>query len=152
MGERFSAPVQIGPGAHPASCAMGTWSFPRVESGRGLTLTPHPLLVPRSKKQSRAIPLLSLRAFVAYELLFRTRELLGRSNANRSTGAWARQPALYYVECLRWAHIPFRFIEACVKSSKRFRVIKINPESGQSWWQDSFTVRKFVSGRYQLMD
>jgi hypothetical protein len=32
-----------------------------------VTLTPYPLLVPRSKKQSRAIPLLSLRAFVAYE-------------------------------------------------------------------------------------
>jgi hypothetical protein len=24
---RFSAPVQIGPGAHPASCTMGTGSF-----------------------------------------------------------------------------------------------------------------------------
>jgi hypothetical protein len=45
---------------------MGTGSFPGVESGRGVTLTPHPLLVPRSKN-SRAIPLLSLRAFVAYE-------------------------------------------------------------------------------------
>jgi hypothetical protein len=33
--------------------------------GRGVTLTSHPLRVPRSKKQSRAIPLLSLRAFVA---------------------------------------------------------------------------------------
>jgi hypothetical protein len=30
-----------------------------------MTLTPHPLLVPRSK--NRAIPLLSLRAFMAYE-------------------------------------------------------------------------------------
>jgi hypothetical protein len=46
---------------------MGTGSFPAVESGRGVTLTPHPLLVPRSKKQSRAIPLLFLRAFVAYK-------------------------------------------------------------------------------------
>jgi hypothetical protein len=45
---------------------MGTGSFPGVESGRGVTLTPHPLLVPRSKN-SRAIPLLYLRAFVAYE-------------------------------------------------------------------------------------
>ena len=27
-GARFSAPVQIGPGAHPASCTMGTGSFP----------------------------------------------------------------------------------------------------------------------------
>jgi hypothetical protein len=44
---------------------MGTGSFPGVESGRSVTLTPQPLLVPRSKKQSRAIPLLSLRAFMA---------------------------------------------------------------------------------------
>jgi hypothetical protein len=44
---------------------MGIGSFPGVESGRGVALTPHPLLVPRSKKQSRDIPLISLRAFVA---------------------------------------------------------------------------------------
>jgi hypothetical protein len=62
---RFSAPVQTGPGAHPASCTMGTGSFSGVESGRSVTLTPHSLLVPRSKKQSRAIPLLSLRVFEA---------------------------------------------------------------------------------------
>jgi hypothetical protein len=49
-GARFFAPVQTGPGAHPVSCTIGTGSFPGVESGRGLTLTPHPLLVPRSKK------------------------------------------------------------------------------------------------------
>ena len=45
-GARFSAPVQTSPGAHPASCTMGTGSFPGVKSGRGVTLTPHPLLVP----------------------------------------------------------------------------------------------------------
>ena len=45
-GARFSAPAQTGPGAHPASCTMGTVSFPGVKSGRGVTLTPHPLLVP----------------------------------------------------------------------------------------------------------
>ena len=27
-GARFSAPIQAGPGAHPASCTMGTGSFP----------------------------------------------------------------------------------------------------------------------------
>jgi hypothetical protein len=48
---RFSAPVQTGPGAHPASCTMDTGSFPRVESGRGVTLTPHSLLVPWSKNR-----------------------------------------------------------------------------------------------------
>jgi hypothetical protein len=51
VGARFSALVQTGPGAHPASCIMGTGSFPGVESGRGVTLTPHPLLVPRSKNR-----------------------------------------------------------------------------------------------------
>jgi len=38
---------------------MGTGSFPGVNSGRGVTLTPHPLLVPWSIN-SRAIPLLPL--------------------------------------------------------------------------------------------
>ena len=49
-------PVQTGPGAHPASCTMGTGSFPGVKYGRGILLTIHPLLVPWSWK-SRAIPL-----------------------------------------------------------------------------------------------
>jgi hypothetical protein len=31
-GRRFSAPIQTGPGAPPASCTMGTGSFPRVET------------------------------------------------------------------------------------------------------------------------
>jgi len=57
-GARFSAPIQTGPGAHPDSCTMGTGSFPGVKSGRGPTLTPHPLLVPWSRK-GRGIPLLS---------------------------------------------------------------------------------------------
>ena len=33
---RYSAPIQTGPGAYPASCTMGTGSFPGVKrSGRG---------------------------------------------------------------------------------------------------------------------
>ena len=39
---RFSAPVQTGPGAHPAFCTMDTGSFPGVKSGRGVTLTSLP--------------------------------------------------------------------------------------------------------------
>jgi len=35
-------PVQTGHGAHTASCTKGTRTFPRVKSGRGVTLTPHP--------------------------------------------------------------------------------------------------------------
>jgi hypothetical protein len=42
-GARFSASVQTGPRAHNRY-----GSFPWVKSGRGVTLTPHPLLVPWS--------------------------------------------------------------------------------------------------------
>jgi hypothetical protein len=45
---RFFAPVQTGPGAHIASCKMGIGFYPGVKSGRGVTLTPHSLLVPWS--------------------------------------------------------------------------------------------------------
>jgi len=48
---RFSARVQNGHGAQPASCTMGTGSFPRVKSGQGVTLTPQPLLVPLVMKE-----------------------------------------------------------------------------------------------------
>ena len=47
-GARFSAPVQTGPGPNPAPCTMRTRSFPGVKSGRGVTLTSHPLLLPWS--------------------------------------------------------------------------------------------------------
>jgi hypothetical protein len=41
VGVRFSAPVQTGPGAQPASCTMGTGSFPGVKRpGRGVDHPP----------------------------------------------------------------------------------------------------------------
>jgi hypothetical protein len=47
---RYSAPIQISPGAHPASCTMGTGSFPGVKwPGRGVDHPPS--LVPRLKKE-----------------------------------------------------------------------------------------------------
>ena len=48
-GGRFSAPVQTGREAHTDSCIMGTVSFSVVRCGRSVMLTPHPVLVPRSK-------------------------------------------------------------------------------------------------------
>ena len=52
-GDRISVgrdflPVQTGPRAYPVSRTMGTGSFPGVKYGRGVLLTTHPLLVPRS--------------------------------------------------------------------------------------------------------
>jgi len=37
-------PVQTGPGAHPASCTLGTGSLPEVNHGLGVLLTTHNLL------------------------------------------------------------------------------------------------------------
>ena len=41
-GARFSAPVQTGPGAHPASCTMGTRSFPGGKERPGRDADPTP--------------------------------------------------------------------------------------------------------------
>jgi len=49
-GARFSAPVQTGPGAHPASFTMGTGSFPGVKRPEsGVDHPPH--LAPRLKTE-----------------------------------------------------------------------------------------------------
>jgi hypothetical protein len=68
VGAKFSVPVQTGPGAHPASCTIGTGSFPGIKSSRGVTLTPNLLLVPWSRK-SRAIPLVLLWAIRSVQSL-----------------------------------------------------------------------------------
>ena len=59
VGAKISAPIQTGPAAQPASCTMGTGSFPRLKCGRGVLLITHPLLVPWSW-MGRAIPLPTL--------------------------------------------------------------------------------------------
>jgi len=100
LGARFCAPVHTGPGAHPTSCTMGTGSFPGVKSGRGVMLTPHPLLVPWSRK-GRAISLLPYgpyglyRAsvpvqrctlpFLCYSLLLNNGPILGLQITNNSS-------------------------------------------------------------------
>ena len=49
-GARFSAPIQTGPGAHPASYALGTGSFTGVKRPRsGVDHPPH--LAPRLKEE-----------------------------------------------------------------------------------------------------
>ena len=60
-GDEIFRPVQTCPGAHPASCTMGTGSFPVVKCGQGVLLTTHSLLVSQSLK-STAIPLPNLSA------------------------------------------------------------------------------------------
>jgi hypothetical protein len=62
-GTRFSASVQSGPGAHPATCTTGTGSFPRVKRQRsGVDHPPH--VTSRLKKEYSYKYLLPLWAFV----------------------------------------------------------------------------------------
>ena len=70
-GARFSAPVQTGPGAHPASYTMGTGSFPGVKgSGRGVD-HPHHLASRLKKEQSyTSTPPLGLRGSFYGEIYF----------------------------------------------------------------------------------
>jgi hypothetical protein len=53
VGARFSAPIQTGSGAHPASCKMGTGSFPGGKSDRGVMLTTHSPSSAEDKKDLR---------------------------------------------------------------------------------------------------
>jgi hypothetical protein len=46
-GAKFSAPVQTGPGAHPASCKMGS----EGKTAGGVALTTHPHVALRLKKE-----------------------------------------------------------------------------------------------------
>jgi len=95
-GRDFPAPI---PGAQPVSCTMGTWPFPGVKSGRGVTLTPHPLLVPWSWK-GRAIPLLPLWAVRPVQSL------------SKSTIDFIQQIILLFSE---WTHLDLSTVWPAVK-------------------------------------
>ena len=51
VGSTFSSPLQTGPVSDTAPCTMDTGSFLGVKSSRGVTLTPHLLLVPFFMKE-----------------------------------------------------------------------------------------------------
>jgi hypothetical protein len=90
--EIFSAPVQIGPTVHPASSPTGTGSLLGVNSGRGVTLNRHPILVPWSWK-GKAIPLLLLWAVLPVQSL------------SACTRMYFTLPFVYvYVPCRRTVH------------------------------------------------
>jgi hypothetical protein len=75
VGARFSAPVQTGPGAHPASCTMATGSFPggKERPGRDVGPSAHSglyapyiasVLVQGCTLQGKVKPPLGLTAFL----------------------------------------------------------------------------------------
>ena len=63
--------VQTGPGAQPAPSTISNGSFPAPKSGRGVTLTPHHLLVAWSRR-SRGILLLKEQRYISTPPMGRT--------------------------------------------------------------------------------
>jgi hypothetical protein len=93
-GAKFFAPVPTCPGAHPAYCTMGTRSFTGVKSGRGLTLTPHPLLVHWSWK-SGAIPLLPFMSRTTVQIAGQVRKISSPLTGIRSPDRPVCSQSLY---------------------------------------------------------
>ena len=60
-------PIQTGPGVPPSLLHNGYRVFVGGRGGRSVGLTHHPHLVPKFLEKSRAIPLLTQRACVAYK-------------------------------------------------------------------------------------
>ena len=69
------------PGAHPASCTMGTRSFLGVKCGRGVLLTTHRLLAPRSWKSLLGCSAPSSGGFSCYRS-FAAQFVSGTANLN----------------------------------------------------------------------
>jgi len=119
---RFSVPVQTGPGAHPASSTMCTGSLPGVKSGQGVTLTPHPLLVPWPWK-SIAISLLPL---------------------------WAVRPVQCFTACTR-VHFTFSFRECTVVPENNYQIFnqKKKGERSDNFIPAQLLLRKIISTSIQ---
>ena len=110
-GAKFSAPVQTGPGAHPASFTMGTGYFPGVNSGRGVTLTPHVLLVPLVIKEwsYTSTPPMGRTACTEPQCLYTGALYLWswKSRAIHLLPLWAVRPVQSLSACTRVHFVPF---------------------------------------------
>jgi hypothetical protein len=77
VGARFSAHFQTGPGAHPASCTMGTGYFTGVKRpGRGFDHPPLSSAEVEGRVELCVDPFLGLRDLLQSELLFTRYESL----------------------------------------------------------------------------
>ena len=89
---RFSTPVQTGPVTYRSSCTMCTGSFPRVKSGRGvtLTLTPSSAIV-RKEYSYTSTPPMGRTAFTEPQYLY--------SRATPLLPLWAVRPVQSLSAC-----------------------------------------------------
>jgi hypothetical protein len=89
-GARFSAPVQTGPGADPASCTMATGSFPGGRKWPGSDADSLTLSSAEVWKQSSAVPLLLVASWAVkrekptYPLIKYSDSWLGHCATNRN--------------------------------------------------------------------
>ena len=91
--------------------ASFTRFFPELKSGRGMTLTPHPLLVPWSRK-GRAIPLLTLWAVRPVQSLSAS---TGPQCLYRASVPLQGLSACTGPQCLYRASVPIQGLSACTR-------------------------------------
>jgi len=87
---------------------MGTGTFPGVKSGRGVTLTPDPLLVPWSRKD-RVIPLLPLWAVRPVQYSYTSTSPIGRTACTEPQYLYSRAIPLLPLLAVR----PVQSLNAC---------------------------------------
>jgi hypothetical protein len=114
--------VPTGSGAHPASCTMGTGRpFAGVKRGRGVTLTTHPHLVPRSRK-SRSCTSSPTSAYIACS---ETALAFIRSSYKLPLKIWADF----------WSQNWYQFIYPEVKKKKK-KMMMMMMMMWCCWWQN----------------
>jgi hypothetical protein len=122
---RFSAPVHTGPVVHSASCTMGTESFAGVKSGRGMTLTPHPLLVPLVMKEYSYTSILPMghTACTEFQCLYRVSVPLQSQCLYRASVPVKSLSACTESQCLYRVSVPVQSLSACTESQCLYRVL-----------------------------
>jgi hypothetical protein len=91
VGARFFAHVQTGPGAHPASCTMGTGSFPGVTLlGRGADHPPPSSAEVKKEQSYTSNPLWAFRAVTGHLYLYILSTRVPTFHLRSSQRCWQR--------------------------------------------------------------
>jgi hypothetical protein len=146
--------------ALPASCTMGTGSFPGVKAARAWGWPSHLHLVYRGPTKSRAIPLLTLRVFVACKKGWNLQQkhpvqLAARSKASataRLLRLWVRIPPGAWMSVCCECCVYCELITRPEESYRLWRVAVCDLETTWMWrpWPTGGPSRQKLKTRKQL--
>jgi hypothetical protein len=113
------------PWGPPSLLYNGYRVFPRVKNGQGMTLTPHPLLVPWSWK-SRAIPLLPIRAVRPVQSLSACTRCTLPYNTLTNSDTFAQYAARIHSHICTLLHLAIAHIESKLKFDNGTNLFSLN--------------------------